>query len=79
MRYLPRIIAGVVGAFLVWLAVSLAINPSVIRPSATEPEAVAERVEFERTWYGEAARYGAAGLLGFFGLTIALAPWRGRR
>lgn len=74
MRMSARILTTLAGVFLLWMAVSMALGFTLIRPSATgEGHAP---LEITRTWYGEAARFGAAGLLGFFGLTLALAPWR---
>ncbi len=77
MKYLGRIGATLAGVFVLWLAVSFALRPEIVRPSTTEQRlSQDERVEVQRTWYGEAARWSAIGLMGFFGVTLVVAPWR---
>lgn len=69
-----RLTATLAGLVLVWMAVTMLIGDSLIAPSATS-EGEAELV-ITHTWYGEAMRYASAGLLGFLGATLAIAPWR---
>ncbi len=76
MITLGRLFTTLIGVFLLWLAVTMAAGTTLIRPSATDEGE--PRLEITRTWYGEAMRYGSAGLLGFLGLTLAVAPWRRR-
>lgn len=70
-----RILTTLLGLGLMWFAVSMAVSPSLIIPIA-EHGVMPERVEYEPTLASELARWIAAGLLGFFGLTLAVAPWR---
>ncbi len=80
MKALGKLFASLAGVFVVWLALSFALRPEIVRPSATEgrvPEA--ERAAITRTWYGEVARWGAVGLMSFFGVTLIVVPWRGRK
>jgi heme A synthase len=75
VTYAGRILATLIGLAVIWLAVTMAVSPSLIVPIPKHGEAP-ERVAFEPTLTTEIARYVAAGLLGFLGLTIAAAPWR---
>lgn len=77
MRTAGKILATVIGVFVIWLAVTMAISPALIVPVPGHGDAP-ERITFERTATTEISRYVAAGLLGFFGLTLAVAPWRKR-
>lgn len=74
MKIAGRILASALGALLVWMAVSMALGDGLIAPSATQDGR--PPLEVTRTWYGELMRFAAAGLLGFFGVTLAVAPWR---
>lgn len=79
MTVFGKILASLAGVFVVWLALSFALRPEIVRPSATEQRvAEEERAAITRTWYGEAARWSAVGLMGFFGVTLIVVPWRGR-
>ena len=73
-----RILATAIGVLILWLAVTMAVSPALIMPVPKHGEAP-ERVLYERTLTTEIARYVSAGLLGFLGLTIAVAPWRKRK
>ena len=77
MKIAGRVLASVIGVFVIWMAVTMALSPELIVPIPKHGE-LPEQPEFERTMTGEVARYVAAGLLGFFGLTLAVAPWRKR-
>jgi hypothetical protein len=78
VKYAGRILATVVGVFVLWIAVTMALSPDLIVPVPSHG-ATPERIVFERTWTTEIARYISSGLLGFFGLTLAVAPWRRRK
>jgi hypothetical protein len=77
MALAGRILTSLVGAFVLWLAVTMAVSPALIVPVPKHGESP-QRVEYERTVTTEVSRYVAAGLLGFFGLTLVVAPWRKR-
>lgn len=77
MALAGRILASLVGAFVLWLAVTMAFSPALIVPVPKHGENP-QRVEYARTTTTEVSRYVAAGLLGFFGLTLIVAPWRRR-
>jgi hypothetical protein len=77
VKLVGRIIASLVGAFVLWLAVTMAFSPALIVPVPKHGENP-QRVEYERTLTTEVSRYIASGLLGFFGLTLVVAPWRKR-
>jgi hypothetical protein len=73
-----RILTTLIGALILWAAVSMAVSPDLIVPIPKHGQPPV-RVTFEPNLTTEIARYIAAALLGFFGLTIALAPWRKRK
>lgn len=77
MKTVGKVLASAVGAFVLWLAVTMAISPALIVPVPKHGENP-QRVVYERTVTTEVSRYIAAGLLGFFGLTLAVVPWRKR-
>ena len=77
MRLVGRIFTSVLGVGLIWFAVTMALSPDLIIPIAKHGE-MPERVPFEPNLTTEIARYVSAGLLAFFGLTLAVAPWRRR-
>jgi hypothetical protein len=73
-----RILTTLLGVLALWLALTMALSPALIVPIPKHGE-LPQRVDFDPTWTTEIARYVAAGLLGFLGLTLALAPWRKRK
>ncbi len=77
MALAGRILATLIGTAVLWLAVTMAISPALIVPVPKHGE-TPERIVYERTMTTELSRYIASGLLGFFGLTLAVAPWRRR-
>ena len=72
-----RVFATLLGAILIWFAVTMALSPELIIP-IPEHGTMPERVAYDPNVTTEIARYVASGLLGFFGLTLAVAPWRRR-
>lgn len=77
MKLIGKILATLIGVIVIWLAVTMAFGLALISPSTTAEGEVS--LAITRTWYGEIARYGSAGLLGFLGVTLAAAPWRARK
>jgi hypothetical protein len=77
VKLIGRIFASVLGLGVLWLAVTMAVSPDLIVP-IPEHGGTPQRVDYEPTFATEAPRYIAAALLGFFGLTLAVAPWRRR-
>ena len=75
MKIAGRIVISLTGVFCLWLAVTMALSPALIVPVPEHGEAP-ERIAYDPTLTTEIARYVAAGLLAFFGLTLAVAPWR---
>jgi len=76
MKIIGKILGSVIGLFLVWMAVTMAMGVTLIAPSATHGDEAP--LVITRVWYGEIARYASAGLLAFLGVTLAVAPWRKR-
>jgi hypothetical protein len=78
MKLAGRILTSVLGLGLLWFAVTMALSPELIIPIAKHGE-MPQRVDYEPNLTTHIARYATAGLLGFFGLTLAVAPWRKRQ
>lgn len=74
MTLAGRLACTLFGLVIVWMAITMAVGDSLIAPSATA-DGEAE-LTITRTWYGEVMRFAAAGLLGFLGATLTVAPWR---
>ena len=77
MKLVGRVFVTLLGVIIVWFAVTMAWSPELIIP-IPEHGTIPEQVAYEPTLTTEIARFATAGLLGFFGVTLGLAPWRNR-
>lgn len=78
MKTAGRVLATIIGVLLLWFAITMAVSPALIVAVPKHGE-LPERITFEPTLVTEVSRYIAAALLGFFGLTLAIVPWRKKK